>query len=286
LILIYNIRFCPANLAGLFHGLIFLFDYWNYFCKNIKFNMKITSILAILVMAMSFLSCSSNEEATPQPVANFSYNGNDLRAPVSLAFTNASKDGDTYSWNFGNGTTSNLKDPSVVYNEGGNYQVTLTVTGKGGTSTYSQTVIVKNKYTSVGVSEVAVLAFPALKPDGSNWDGSLQGTLPDVYFQVANPSNTSVIVPGNPDIRQQDLNPAQLPLTWSSQNGADIFAFNGISGSFNVQLFDYESIGADELMGFATFNLDDYTTLTNKYPLEVTKTNGQTSIRLKLNWQE
>jgi PKD repeat protein len=205
---------------------------------------------------------------------------------LNLALTNASKDGDTYSWNFGNGTTSNLKDPIATFNEGGNYQVTLTVTGKGGTATYSQTVIVKNKYTSVGVTELVVLAFPALKPDGSNWDGNLQGSFPDVYFQVADPSNTTILIPGNPDSRQENLNPAQLPLTWSGPNGEDIIVIEGITGSYNLQLLDYDSIGSDELIGFVNFNLNNYTTLTNKYPTEVTSTNGQTSVRLKLNWQE
>jgi hypothetical protein len=57
------------------------------------------------------------------PVANFSF-----APPVanSLAFTNLSVNADTYSWDFGDGATSTVTNPTHVYPSNGNFSVTLT----------------------------------------------------------------------------------------------------------------------------------------------------------------
>jgi PKD repeat protein len=53
-------------------------------------------------------------------------------------FTDTSSDGDgsvtSWSWNFGNGSTSTAQNPSVTYDAGGTYTVTLTATDNDGAS--------------------------------------------------------------------------------------------------------------------------------------------------------
>ena len=61
---------------------------------------------------------------------------------LSVDFTDTSTDADSYSWDFGNGTTSTLPDPSVTYADPGDYLVTLTVTNSCGENTFSQQVSV------------------------------------------------------------------------------------------------------------------------------------------------
>ena len=48
-------------------------------------------------------------------------------ANSTVQFYNNSGGGGTYSWNFGNGLTSNLEDPTTVYTAGGFYTVTLII---------------------------------------------------------------------------------------------------------------------------------------------------------------
>jgi gliding motility-associated-like protein len=49
-------------------------------------------------------------------------------------FTDTSKNGANWVWNFGDGNTSNLQNPPHIYNEPGTYIVTETVTGADGCS--------------------------------------------------------------------------------------------------------------------------------------------------------
>jgi PKD repeat protein len=78
---------------------------------------------------------------TAPPVAAFSSN-----SPVSLGqdmnFVDEST-GDivSWSWDFGDGIgTSTLQNPTYQYGGGGNFDVTLTVTGPGGTNFVTHTV--------------------------------------------------------------------------------------------------------------------------------------------------
>ncbi|MBC7536529.1 MAG: PKD domain-containing protein [Ferruginibacter sp.] len=61
------------------------------------------------------------------PVANFLVVAN-CSTPLRRAFTDRSIGADTYSWNFGDGNTSNIPSPVHVYAVQGQYVVSLTVT--------------------------------------------------------------------------------------------------------------------------------------------------------------
>lgn len=57
-----------------------------------------------------------------------------------VTFTNATTGATTYSWDFGDGTNSTETNPKKTYTENKKYTVTLTATGKGGTSKSSKDV--------------------------------------------------------------------------------------------------------------------------------------------------
>ncbi len=60
-------------------------------------------------------------------------------APLNVSFTNnSSGDYDTCEWDFGDGTTSTICNPSHTYNSAGNFTVTLDISGKGGNSSSEQ----------------------------------------------------------------------------------------------------------------------------------------------------
>jgi PKD repeat protein len=88
-----------------------------------------------LVVLLVFTSC---QEDAPAPTAIFSTSVDGF----DVAFTNSSKDASTYSWNFGDGSTSTEANPTHTYSENDDYEVTLTAKGDGGENAMSQTVTI------------------------------------------------------------------------------------------------------------------------------------------------
>jgi PKD repeat protein len=85
-------------------------------------------------------SAFSNDVSTTvsysAPVANFGASTTTGIAPVAMNFINTSTGTiSTYSWSFGDGTTSTAQNPTHVYSSAGVYNLSLTVTGPGGSDT-------------------------------------------------------------------------------------------------------------------------------------------------------
>ena len=81
------------------------------------------------------LSCSKNN-------VDFGYSPTQPRAGEKVQFTNLATDGEEWEWNFGDGGTSEVKNPSKIYKLPGTYTVTLKVDGKARlTKTKSITVL-------------------------------------------------------------------------------------------------------------------------------------------------
>lgn len=57
---------------------------------------------------------------------------------IPVNFTNATPGGSTFHWDFGNGDTSNLENPTEIFPDGGNYTITLTVMDTNGCSVTGQ----------------------------------------------------------------------------------------------------------------------------------------------------
>ena len=84
-------------------------------------------ILVILSMT-SFLSLA-------QLKADFTMDSPTGCSPLTVSFTNTTANASssaTYLWNFGNGGTSNEKNPASIYYDEKTYSVTLTVTEDDG----------------------------------------------------------------------------------------------------------------------------------------------------------
>jgi len=58
------------------------------------------------------------------PVADFTWSG-DTIAPAMISFQNLSQNADRYSWNFGDGSTIEAKNPIHIFQQGRSYNVTL-----------------------------------------------------------------------------------------------------------------------------------------------------------------
>lgn len=88
-----------------------------------------------------------------KPVAKFTVSPNPqcVNEPVTLNNTSCENDIDaTYLWDFGDGTTSNEKNPGTkTYTTPGSYTIKLSVTNRCGTSTLERVVIIRPLATAV-----------------------------------------------------------------------------------------------------------------------------------------
>jgi len=145
-----------------------------------------------------------------KPVANFNASPNEGCKPLPVSFTDSSSCNTNYthftnwSWNFGDGQTSNLQNPNHTYQDTGVYSVTLTVTTDlGCTATTSVEVQVgEHQHPQVQYSFLEGCAndtihFISLSTDSNfidqyNWSfvsdsglvvGNSMEANPDIYFQ-------------------------------------------------------------------------------------------------------
>lgn len=94
-------------------------------------------LLSIITAASVLVSCVGDElfrddlpdansiEDTVPPSADFSY-ASDQEDFRIVYFTDLSSEANTYSWDFGGGVTSDLKDPTHTFDGAGTYPVSLT----------------------------------------------------------------------------------------------------------------------------------------------------------------
>ena len=147
-------------------------------------NLKLTVYSFLMLGFLAFVSSCKKEEAVPAPKADFTYE----ISGTTVTFTNTSTDGDTYSWDFGDGATSTDESPSHTYNDFAAYIVELTATNASGSDTKSVAVQVVPEITIDGdFSDWADI--PALSTRNSENTGAvtkikLVSSLTHIYVYV------------------------------------------------------------------------------------------------------
>jgi gliding motility-associated-like protein len=92
------------------------------------------------------------------PTTDFSgTNLTSCTAPLTASFNDLSVGATSWSWDFGDGFTSNLKNPTHIYTTLGNYQVTLTTSSAGGCSSS----MAKPGFVNVQAPSITLNNFPA-----------------------------------------------------------------------------------------------------------------------------
>lgn len=107
------------------------------------------------------------------PVPTFSATPTTGSAPLSVSFSGSATSGTVtgYSWKFGDGTTSTQQNPIHAYASPGNYTVSLTVTGPGGSNTVTRSNLVSVTSTSTTPS-TSTTACPC-----TIWSATAQPTV-------------------------------------------------------------------------------------------------------------
>jgi PKD repeat protein len=105
--------------------------------------------IAIVTIAITFSSCQK------EPEACFTPSSSSVETGTSVAFLNCTDDGDSYLWNFGDNSSSNLETPSHVYNSPGTYLVSLTAFSK-------------NEKKKNNITKTIIVTSPTPQPPSSN----------------------------------------------------------------------------------------------------------------------
>lgn len=99
---------------------------------------------------------------TPPPVAAFDANPTAGVTPLTVDFTDLSGGTiESWSWDFGDGASSTLAQPTHTYTAAGLYSVALTVTGPGGSDTAATSDLI-----DVGEDTPPTAGFDAANPQG------------------------------------------------------------------------------------------------------------------------
>lgn len=134
----------------------------------------------LLILLLSIISCSEDEPETIFLV-DFTVSESPL-VNQQVTFTNASTRGSSFTWDFGDGNTSALENPTHVYSTGGAFMVTLTVSAGKLEETTSKTI------------NVLVLPTAAF----SVADGTLYNTLPVEFANTSIAANSYAWSFGDP----------------------------------------------------------------------------------------
>lgn len=95
--------------------------------------------ISVRITALFILLVSARIAAAQVPAANFSATPLAGCSPLVVNFTDLSTGSPTaWNWNFGNGNTSTLQNPTATYFTPGTYTVTLTVSNVNGSNTLSR----------------------------------------------------------------------------------------------------------------------------------------------------
>jgi len=120
-------------------------------------------LFLVACVLFSFATFSCNEkESVPDPTENLNFFFSVDDALKQVAFTAMINYGDVFQWDFGDGNTSNERNPVYAYAEGGSYFVTLKVTGRGATKEITKRV-------SLALSNFQMLAGDNTYPEGKKW---------------------------------------------------------------------------------------------------------------------
>jgi PKD repeat protein len=120
-----------------------------------------------------------------EPQAEFSYTSNNLSVSFETQEIALS-----YLWDFGDGETSNLQNPTHQYNQSGIYQVSLTVENECGESEKVETITVETIGLNAITSENGFKIFP--NPGSDLFYIELPETNSDLYLSLTDLSGRIV----------------------------------------------------------------------------------------------
>jgi PKD repeat protein len=130
-----------------------------------KINVLLSCFL--LLLAVAFISsCGDDDDGDPKPTAAFTPSKTTATAGEDITFTNESTNATSYTWSFGDGTTSTEESPVKSYAVAGNYTVTLLAKGAGGTNSTTADITIQagNEIFFIDIDDAKIAKFAISAP--------------------------------------------------------------------------------------------------------------------------
>ncbi len=181
----------------------------------------------------------------PAVIADFSMDRTTAKTGAIITFTNLSQNATSYSWDFGNGSTSTEANPTYSYSTEGTYRIRLTAIGLGGENSTSKNITITNV---------------------SNFDGAWKATITE-----SDASLTSASVTFNVDGTSVSIS------LWSASTSIGYFWGMTSTTLSNDNSFTVtEKIGSIELkftikLESSTSGSGTFTYLGKNYPMSVSR---------------
>lgn len=196
------------------------------------FNVSLTASNAAGSSTFTWDNCVTVNPAAPAPVASFGRYPNFGTVPLTVGFSDQSDNYPTsWNWDFGDGQTSTVQNPTHIYTSIGAFSVSLTVSNAAGTDTetWNNCVVV------ITAPPLPVANFTSNRTSGS----------PSIIILFTDLST------GNPTSRHWDFGDGE---TSTAQNPLHIY---DSVGSYDVSLLVTNATGSDSLLrqGYITVEL-------------------------------
>lgn len=233
-------------------------------------------VLAVFIFTLN--ACkkenSSIDASGSKPFAEFTFIVGKAPQESVVSFTNYSQDAKTFTWDFGDGTTSTESNPKHFYQNAGSYTVKLTAINSVGTETIEKTVVVSAPYKTCKIVQIILEGYA----DGQ-WDAG--NNLPDVYLKMVEGTDSY----STRDVKFYDDYQA---------GGLAEFRFNTpypmspLTRTITFSFWDKDNntIGdADDYMGEFVFTPIDYAIFSEPFPYILSFKNAKIEGRIVLWWE-
>lgn len=117
----------------------------------------------------------SSTPPPPAPTASFTASPTSGDAPLTVAFTDTSTGAPTqWAWNFGDGQSSTAQNPTHLFSDAGSYNVTLTASNAGGSTTATKQITVNPGSTPPPPPPPGgnLIGNPGFETDLNGWDAN------------------------------------------------------------------------------------------------------------------
>lgn len=248
---------------------------------NYTVELTVTSSSGQTAMASKPVSIQEEAQNDP-PIAAFSFTNNYCEAPCTISFTNESQNATSYSWNFGDGSTSMSANPSHSYQVPGQYTVRLTASAPGEMDNSTSKVVTIEEgeptYSTAKILYVESYGLPFLPPSFCFWD-FCDG--PDVYNAFY---DGSIFPQSLISSIYVDINEFSFPIRWNCNPPCEIPSKTKI---YWIYFYDDDPGFAPAFMGSSYgFRIQDFIDNEN-FPATLDLSNADEGIyvRIRLQWE-
>jgi uncharacterized repeat protein (TIGR01451 family) len=204
----------------------------------------------------------------PAPIASFNASATTVLTNEVISFTDTSTGGPitTWAWDFGDGNSSNTQNPTHSYPSAGAYNVTLTVTGPGGSNASPITVITVNNPPQADLLLTQTVDNPAPQQGNSVfYELTLTNQGPDTATGI-----TVAFVLPSPDLSPLSITPSQGSYDGTTWTVGDVASGISVTLTASVQV---DAIAGTVISTDATASLSSPTdpdSANNLAPLSIT----------------